>query len=107
VREIAVQLDWHCPFCLVPMCAVWDGELRGYSERIPGHPQADRLLTVEHLVPLSRGGTNAPENLAPACAACNGAKGDRLPSEWRHPRRWWQPTDPPCDGCVTRCLTGT
>ncbi len=28
-------------------------------------------LTMEHLIPLSRGGTNYPSNLAPSCKSCN------------------------------------
>lgn len=31
-------------------------------------------LTVEHLIPLSRGGTNWPSNLAPSCFSCNSRK---------------------------------
>lgn len=36
---------------------------------------------VEHVVPLSRGGTNYPENLKPACAPCNHKKGNKLIEE--------------------------
>lgn len=35
-------------------------------------------LTVDHIVPVSRGGTNDPENLQTLCARCNRAKGSRL-----------------------------
>ena len=35
--------------------------------------------TIDHIVPKSRGGTNAWDNLALACRSCNGAKGDRMP----------------------------
>ena len=38
---------------------------------------------VDHIIPLSRGGTDALENLAWACADCNNSKGDRTPSEWQ------------------------
>lgn len=31
-------------------------------------------LTIEHLIPLSKGGTNWPANLAPACKSCNSRK---------------------------------
>lgn len=31
-------------------------------------------LTIEHKIPLSRGGTNWLANLAPACGSCNKAK---------------------------------
>lgn len=37
--------------------------------------------TLDHVIPKSRGGTDAPSNLALACHACNNAKGDKLPGE--------------------------
>lgn len=38
---------------------------------------------VDHLIPLSRGGAHAIQNLVPSCAHCNISKGDRyLGSEW-------------------------
>jgi 5-methylcytosine-specific restriction endonuclease McrA len=33
-------------------------------------------LTIDHIVPLSRGGTNRRENLTVACSRCNRAKSD-------------------------------
>lgn len=40
------------------------------------------LMTQDHIFPLSRGGTNAMENLQPMCSTCNGRKGDTLPCEF-------------------------
>jgi uncharacterized protein (DUF433 family) len=37
---------------------------------------------VDHAIPLSRGGSNAPENLVAACIKCNLQKGAKLPHEW-------------------------
>lgn len=37
---------------------------------------------VDHRIPLSRGGSNAPENLVISCPACNCSKGAKLPHEW-------------------------
>lgn len=37
--------------------------------------------TLDHVIPLIRGGTNWPANLRPACLACNLRKGTRLLSE--------------------------
>lgn len=34
-------------------------------------------LTIDHVVPLAKGGTHTPENLVPACKACNSAKRDK------------------------------
>lgn len=39
--------------------------------------------TIDHAVPLVRGGTNYEGNLVPACRRCNGSKGGRLVVEWR------------------------
>ena len=37
---------------------------------------------VDHVIPLSRGGSNGPENLVISCAPCNLSKHDKLPHEW-------------------------
>jgi 5-methylcytosine-specific restriction endonuclease McrA len=34
--------------------------------------------TVDHRIPLARGGTNAIENLMPSCSLCNSSRGSRL-----------------------------
>lgn len=41
---------------------------------------------VDHFIPLSRGGTNYPDNLVVCCGSCNSSKGARLPWEWRPER---------------------
>lgn len=38
--------------------------------------------TVDHVIPLSRGGSNWPGNLACACAFCNTSKGVKTPEEF-------------------------
>jgi 5-methylcytosine-specific restriction endonuclease McrA len=38
-------------------------------------------LTIDHVIPRSRGGTSAWDNVVTACAPCNLRKGDRLPHE--------------------------
>lgn len=38
---------------------------------------------ADHVIPLSRGGTNDEDNLVACCVPCNNSKGDRLLSEWR------------------------
>ncbi|CAN5632539.1 HNH endonuclease [soil metagenome] len=37
--------------------------------------------TIDHVVPRSRGGSHAWDNVVACCLACNGRKGDRLLSE--------------------------
>lgn len=38
-------------------------------------------LTIDHVVPTSRGGTHAWTNVTTACRKCNNRKGDMLPEE--------------------------
>lgn len=47
--------------------------------------------TMEHVVPLSRGGAHDVTNVGPACVECNCSKKDRLPAEWRPEwvAPWW------------------
>jgi 5-methylcytosine-specific restriction endonuclease McrA len=42
-------------------------------------------MTIDHILPRSRGGRTTPENLASSCKACNNRKGDRTPAEARMP----------------------
>jgi len=44
---------------------------------------ASEKLTVEHIVPIFRGGRHAIGNLLPVCGRCNSSKGPRLLIEWR------------------------
>jgi 5-methylcytosine-specific restriction endonuclease McrA len=37
---------------------------------------------VDHVIPLSRGGANTPDNIVIACVHCNESKGAKLPHEW-------------------------
>jgi 5-methylcytosine-specific restriction endonuclease McrA len=39
-------------------------------------------LTMDHLVPLARGGRSTKDNLVPCCKACNTKKKNMLPVEW-------------------------
>ena len=42
-------------------------------------------LTLDHILPRSRGGDNSPLNIVTACVACNQRKGSRTPDEARMP----------------------
>ena len=60
-RELFLRDDHLCMYC---------------GHQFPGH-----LLTRDHLVPLSRGGTDCWSNVVAACRGCNHAKGSRTPDE--------------------------
>lgn len=39
-------------------------------------------LAVDHVQPLSLGGLDTPDNIAPACTSCNSSKGTRPVEDW-------------------------
>lgn len=44
-----------------------------------------RKLTIDHVLPRSRGGKNTYLNCVTACVKCNQSKGDKTPEEWGKP----------------------
>lgn len=41
-----------------------------------------KQLTMDHLVPLARGGRSTKDNLVPACKDCNNKKKNMMAVEW-------------------------
>ena len=50
------------------------------------HGRRGIATSVDHLIPRSKGGTDAPENLAPSCVPCNSERGNRGDSARPRPR---------------------
>lgn len=66
VIGLFLKFDRCCAYCRQP---------------IAGQPDPD------HVVPLSRGGSNSLTNILPSCRTCNSEKCDRTLAEWAHARR--------------------
>lgn len=62
---------WRCYIC---GCST-PRELRGTYE--------DNAPEIDHIIPLSRGGTHTKDNVRCCCRACNGAKADMMLKEMR------------------------
>jgi 5-methylcytosine-specific restriction endonuclease McrA len=60
-RAVFARDRWTCQYC--------------------GHERGS--LTVDHVVPRSKGGRSTWENIVTCCAPCNRRKGDRLPRQAR------------------------
>lgn len=63
----------------------WQGILAYFDRRCAYclRPESETgTLAMEHMLPLSRGGTNHPDNIVPGCKPCNSSKSDRTPMEF-------------------------
>jgi 5-methylcytosine-specific restriction endonuclease McrA len=70
----------------------------GYCGIQPSGKQRNRILTgrdftIDHILPVSRGGKNTWGNTICACPACNQRKGNRLPNE-ASMKLLWEPKTP-------------
>lgn len=59
---------WRCQLC----------RLKVDRRRVVPHPKAP---TLDHIIPLAKGGTHEPANVQLACFRCNCLKGDRAASD--------------------------
>jgi len=57
-RNIMIRDGYHCVYC-----------------------DSHKKLTIDHMVPTSRGGKTSFENCVAACRACNSKKGNKTPSQ--------------------------
>ncbi len=60
----------------------WQSKLSRGECHYCGGKFSAKELTLDHLVPLARGGRSTKGNCVPACKECNNKKRDLLPLEW-------------------------
>ena len=56
-ETLKAQYDWICQMC--------------------GRKEPNIKLTEDHIIPLSKGGSNNIENIQPLCGSCNSKKGNK------------------------------
>jgi 5-methylcytosine-specific restriction endonuclease McrA len=59
---LCVLVNWECSYC---RCAL-----------------TLSTVTEDHVIPLTRGGSDDITNILPACKSCNSSKGNKLVEEW-------------------------
>ena len=47
--------------------------------------------SIDHVLPLSKGGLSVTQNCVPACLSCNGSKTDNDAFEWYRKQRFYDP----------------
>jgi 5-methylcytosine-specific restriction endonuclease McrA len=60
----------------------WHEILETYRHRCAYCGRKMGRLTVDHVIPLSRGGKHSKDNVVPACLHCNTVKNVKTPEEW-------------------------
>ncbi len=60
----------------------WVDKRAEYDQRCAYCFRKPKRLTLDHVVPLSKGGSNAISNCVPACATCNSSKGPKDLRVW-------------------------
>lgn len=56
--------------------------VKKFGNYICAYCGSTRDLTIDHMIPRSRGGEHTFKNLCCCCRKCNEEKGDRTPEEW-------------------------
>ena len=54
----------------------WENKLISYNYRC-AHCGTTNNIEIDHIIPITLGGTNTIENLQPLCRSCNASKGGR------------------------------
>lgn len=63
--------------------ADWQKLVARYGGRC-AYCRSDGPISVDHIIPLVRGGRHSIGNVLPACMSCNSSKKDLLLADWRH-----------------------
>jgi 5-methylcytosine-specific restriction endonuclease McrA len=61
----------------------WQSKVSGGSCYYCGIQTPPAKLTMDHMVPLTRGGLSTKNNLVACCKECNTKKKTMLPQEWQ------------------------
>lgn len=71
---------WYCSYCqcaLIDVCDDADTELDAHGRRLLRPGVAKESASIDHLIPVSAGGSNEIRNLRLACMPCNMKKGSQ------------------------------
>lgn len=80
-KRRALQYD-KTPIAELLTEAQWRDILDQYRHRCAYCGKKSERLTMDHVIPLSKGGKHSANNVVPACQHCNSSKGAKTPEEW-------------------------
>jgi len=73
-KEIVEKHNFLCYMCGIKLSII---------------PKLENTVTLDHILPLSRGGDNSKENVLPACWRCNNSKRDMTIGEFIQNAKKW------------------
>ena len=73
--------------------AICARHINASGETVCFYCRSGGAITIDHIVPIARGGRDEASNVIPACKRCNAGKRDRLVHEWHRARRLLGPTN--------------
>lgn len=91
-QVLRLLFGWQqqCPYC---------------SRAMTSTPRRPTSKTLDHVIPLSRGGTHSADNVIVCCASCNTSKGARTLEEWKPTRDAQNPVHKPTQLCISLSLS--
>ena len=64
--------------------ALTEKELRKLRDKECVYCGSSHKIELDHVIPISRGGTHGIGNLVPSCMKCNRSKSSKFITEWRY-----------------------
>jgi hypothetical protein len=76
--------QYSCAVCQASALPRIFKDNQGYRIFDENGQMTNKAITVDHIVPKAKGGTNRQINLIVMCSRCNSEKTDKDPMEWLH-----------------------